>query len=150
MDSIANHPWKIPGQTHLNCIDSKHFHEVKIIPSCLQAFDIYTLFHTVFLLQQVCGNVAYHCKVFSCITDSLSTLILPEISSKSSNSGIAVISFDFSSVFNCPSSIFVSDVQALTIWIADLPFVLSCERLTAQIRSVKGCKHMNMEQPLGL
>ncbi len=23
------------GQTHLNCIDSKYFHKVRIVPSCL-------------------------------------------------------------------------------------------------------------------
>ncbi|MDX9963864.1 hypothetical protein [Desulfobacter postgatei] len=41
------------GQTHLNCIDSKHFHEINIIPARLQAFCIYALSHTVFLFQEI-------------------------------------------------------------------------------------------------
>jgi len=55
--------------------------------------------------------------------------IHPETSRISSNLGIAVISFDFASVFTCPSTIFISDAHALTIWIASLPFALSCDLL---------------------
>ena len=54
-------------QTHLNCINSKYFHEIRIIPFCLQAFDIHALFHIVFLFQKVHGNVAQHCKAFAAL-----------------------------------------------------------------------------------
>ena len=54
--------------------------------------------------------------------------IQPFISSRFSNSGMAVISLDFSSVIICPSVTRFSDAQALTTWIADLLDDLSWER----------------------
>ena len=43
------------------------------------------------------------------------------------SSGMAVISFDLSSVLIWPSTSLICESQALTMWMADLPLVLSCE-----------------------
>ena len=47
-------------------------------------------------------------------------MMLPVISSHSNNSGMAVISLDFSVTLVCPNTRWFSQAQALTIWIAAL------------------------------
>ena len=51
--------------------------------------------------------------------------IAPQISSVSSNFGIAVISLLFSSTTTCPRLIRFAVAHALTMWIADFPVALS-------------------------
>ena len=51
-------------QTHINIIDSKDFYEVRIIPSCFQAFNI-NLFFILFSCFNRFSAMAYHCKIFN-------------------------------------------------------------------------------------